>query len=211
MAKPKGRAGKRATAGRGRPPARKSGAREASKSGTRKAKSAKSASAKRKPSLAAESARLKQELKAVRTPARGERRNPARGRQRIGRCGEVVAADRRDDRASFRGVQRVDPARRGWRVHPGIPRRRHRQTRRLGLSAIQHQGRRPKPAGNSGGRKPADSHSRPRPSRSLDVRLSRPAPCPGRRRPHRVLHAAAARGQGDRRTRRFPRSPAALH
>ena len=64
MAKPTGKAGKRALAtGRDRPRARKSGVRKASKSGSRKPKSVKSAARKQKAAPASESARLKRQLR----------------------------------------------------------------------------------------------------------------------------------------------------
>ena len=94
----------------------------------------------------------------------GQRRNPPRGRQRIGGCRGAVAVDRRDDRAPVWGVQRLDPTCRRQRVHAGVPRRRHRQACWLRLSPVKYQGRRPKPAGHGGGRESADPHSGPRPA-----------------------------------------------
>ena len=194
MAQTMTREGRRALAA-GRP--RKPVSPKAPKSGSPEAKPAKSSASRKQNPPAGIGNREPEAAPANRpTTAAGDRRDPARGCQcRSGRRRAAVAVHRRDDRAPVRCAKRVNSTRRGQRVHAGVSGRRHRQTHRFSLSTIQYQSRRPKPAGHRGGREPAGPHSGPRPSRSLDVRLSRPASCEGGRCPHRLWHAAPSDGK----------------
>ena len=195
------RAGK---AGRDGLRARRSGVSKAGKPGLRKPKSAKTDPRKQKSSLRSETARLKRQLKAARMQQEASaeilRAVASASGDAAGPLQLIAETTARLFNASSVSIQLAEGS-------------EFTQEYRVGAIAKRVGSAYPRSNIKVGGRNlpgtvvfenSADSHTGPRSSRSLDVRLSRPAPCAGRRCPHRVRHAAPARGQGHRRSDRFP-------